>query len=113
MSTTTFPPPAPPSPPPPPPTKDHPLVPPSPPTIWIADNWPSIIGCTVLAHVGHYRYLTTRRKPSPNPIQNARFWAIAGGGWMVAYLSVITAVAVSRAKVNHYRDPETRGLYSS
>ncbi|WYZ43065.1 hypothetical protein EsH8_VI_000764 [Colletotrichum jinshuiense] len=93
------------------PPSGTPLRPPSARSIWIADNWTSILGGTIFAHFAHYQYLTRVRKPNPNPLKNARFWAIAGGGWMLSYLGIITLVAVAQARVNHYRDPDTRGLY--
>ncbi|OLN87625.1 hypothetical protein CCHL11_05700 [Colletotrichum chlorophyti] len=87
------------------------LGPPSLRTIWIADNWTSLLGGTVVAHIAHYQYLHRFRKPHPNPLKNARFWAIAGGGWMLSYLGIITLVAVAQARVNHYRDPDNRSQY--
>ncbi|KAK1969542.1 hypothetical protein LY78DRAFT_678418 [Colletotrichum sublineola] len=87
------------------------LRPPSARTLWIADNWTSIVGGTVLVHFAHYQYLVRVRTPNPNPLKNARFWALAGGGWMLSYLGIITGIAVAQAKVNHYRDPDTRSLY--
>ncbi|TDZ51577.1 hypothetical protein CTRI78_v007555 [Colletotrichum trifolii] len=75
-----------------------PLAPPSTHALWIADNWEYIVGGTVFTHLAHYQYLTRVRKPNPNPLKNARFWALAGGGWMVSYLGIITAIAVAQAR---------------
>ncbi|GJC99864.1 mitochondrial carrier protein [Colletotrichum higginsianum] len=69
-------------------------------------------GGTVFVHLAHYQYLTRVRTPNPNPLKNARFWAVAGGGWMLSYLGIITGIAVAQAKVNHYRDPESSFLYA-
>ncbi|KAJ0297845.1 hypothetical protein COL5a_011123 [Colletotrichum fioriniae] len=88
-----------------------PLRPPSARIFWIVDNWPSILGGTVLAHYAHYQYLSRVRSPHPNPVKNARFWALASGGWMLSYLGICTGIAVAQAKVNHYLDPDNRLQY--
>ncbi|KAF3349749.1 hypothetical protein VD0002_g1490 [Verticillium dahliae] len=91
--------------------EEPPLPPPSSQTIFIADNWPPFVGAAVVAQIAHYRHLGRKRTTTPN-LRNARFWALAGGGWMITYLGIVTSIAVAQAKVNHYRDPKTRGLYS-
>ncbi|KAI8306055.1 hypothetical protein K4K61_004824 [Colletotrichum sp. SAR11_59] len=69
----------PPSPPQPPlPGSRTPLDPPSPASVWVADNWHSVIFGTVTSHFLHFRYLNSHHKPDPNPVKNARFWAGLG-----------------------------------
>ncbi|OHE98521.1 hypothetical protein CORC01_06142 [Colletotrichum orchidophilum] len=77
---------------------ETPLRPPSARIFWIVDNWPSILGGTVIVHYAHYQYLARFRRPNPNPLKNARFWALASGGWMLSYLSICTGIAVAQAK---------------
>lgn len=88
-----------------------PLDHPSARSVWIADNWTYLIVGTVAAHGLHYRHITRSRKPNPNPLKNARFWALTSGGWMLSYLGISTLVAVAQARVSHYRDPDNRSQY--
>ncbi|KAK1519379.1 uncharacterized protein CCOS01_11030 [Colletotrichum costaricense] len=81
-----------------------PLRPPSARIFWIVDNWPSILGGTVLTHYAHYQYLSRVRSPHPNPVKNARFWALASGGWMLTYLGICTGIAVAQAKLQSLLD---------
>ncbi|KAF4850578.1 hypothetical protein CGCSCA4_v004022 [Colletotrichum siamense] len=102
----------PPSPPQPPlPGSRTPLDPPSPASVWVADNWHSVIFGAVTTQFLHFRYLNSRHKPDPNPVKNARFWAGLGGAWMVSYLGIITVIAISQARVDHFRHPDNRNQY--
>ncbi|KAF9870428.1 hypothetical protein CkaCkLH20_12095 [Colletotrichum karsti] len=88
-----------------------PLDPPSARSVWIADNWIYLVASTAVAQGLHYRHIARSRKPNPNSLKNARFWALASGGWMLSYLGISTLVAVAQARVNHYRDPDNRPQY--